>query len=58
MYMINPFDNYLIIVEVLGSDLSRFLANTSIFTGFKKGLDESSLIKTKYYRQAKSKYNI
>ena len=50
MYMINPFDNYLIIVEVLGSDLSRFLANTSIFTGFKKGLDESSLVYNKTYR--------
>lgn len=50
MYMINPFDNYLMIVEVPGASLEHFLTNSAIFYGFKKGLNENNLSASKTYK--------
>lgn len=44
MYMINPFDNTLVIVEISGKDLYAFLnRKNTVFYGLKDGLSLSSL---------------
>ena len=44
VYMINPFDNYIVITEIKGSDIYNFLnSNNSIFYSLKSGLSLSSL---------------
>lgn len=49
MYMINPFDNYILTLEVKGSDLKRFLENGSIFYKLKDGVTISN---NGYYKVA------
>lgn len=43
MYMINPFDNYLMKVTVNGTYLRQFLGSGSIFYGLKDGLTLNSI---------------
>ena len=48
MYMINPFDNYLMIVEVTGKDIARFLQNNAVFYGSNVSINSISNSTQKY----------
>ncbi len=49
MYMINPFDNYIMYVKIKGRDILRFLGNGSIFYGFYNGLSVETIDENKEY---------
>lgn len=38
LYMINPFDNQIVLVKLKGSKISEYLSNGKIFYGLRKGL--------------------
>ena len=52
MFMIIPFDNEIILCDVTGADLKRYLTTTSNYYGLKDGLTLSSININKIYKVA------
>ncbi len=52
MYLINPFDNYIMMVTVKGTYLRQFLGNGSIFYGLKEGLKINDIKENEEYKVA------